>query len=360
MSYSDTVKRTWNDNRLMSVLLELTYACNLNCSFCYNDLTLGGQRLSLEQYRELLDDLASLGVLNLSLSGGEPLAHPHFFEIAAHARSRGFVIRLKTNGHAVRESVARRIRDEVDPFLIEVSVHGARAESHDRQTQVAGSFERLISNIRTMKSLGLRVQANSVLTRWNEDEVDQMLDLFEELGVRLQIDPEVKPMDDGDRSPLTIEATAEGQAKYRRALEARADHHLGTAAPPRPVEARTAIVAGTDKHCGAGSNTIAIDPYGRVLPCVQWRVPVGSVHEQRVADIWAKSGMLQDVRATTKTLGRKLASLGEAGQLSNFCPGAAYTYAGDPLAIYPPAERRMAQSGRARVRLAVLSPQGVK
>ena len=102
MSYSDTVKRTWNANRLMSVLLELTYACNLDCTFCYNDLSVGGQRLSLAQYHELLDDLASLGVLNLSLTGGEPLAHPRFFEIAGHAKSLGFVIRLKTNGHAVK------------------------------------------------------------------------------------------------------------------------------------------------------------------------------------------------------------------------------------------------------------------
>ena len=88
MSYSDTVTRSWNENRLMSVLLDATYACNLDCSFCYNNLSLGGQRLSLSQYRLLLDDFASLGALNLSLSGGEPLAHPQFFEIAAHARSR--------------------------------------------------------------------------------------------------------------------------------------------------------------------------------------------------------------------------------------------------------------------------------
>ncbi len=139
MSYSNTIKRAWSENRLMSVLLELTYACNLDCTFCYNDLALGGQRLSLSQYRELLDDLASLGALNLSLTGGEPLAHPRFFEIAAHARSLGFVIRLKTNGHAVKEAVARRIRDEVDPFIIEVSIHGATAATHDGKPEWWGA-----------------------------------------------------------------------------------------------------------------------------------------------------------------------------------------------------------------------------
>jgi len=354
MSYSATVKRTWNDNRMMSVLLELTYACNLDCTFCYNDLSLGGQRLSLAQYRELLDDLASLGVLNLSLTGGEPLAHPHFFEIAGHARALGFVIRLKTNGHAVTKAVASRIRDEIDPFLVEVSIHGATAETHDRQTRVAGSFERLLANIRTMKSLGLRVKANSVLTRWNESEIEDLLALCDELDVAFQIDPEVKPRDDGDQDTLAIEASPEGRARYRRALEGRAKQDGEVVEAPSPASERETIMTGTDKHCGAGSNNIAVDPYGRVLPCVQWRVPVGNLHDQRISEIWAGSSALEEVRETTKAARRKLEGFGDAGLVSNFCPGAAHTYSGDPLAIYPPAEQRMAESGRARVRLAVL------
>ncbi|MGB8332794.1 MAG: radical SAM protein [Polyangiales bacterium] len=354
MSFSQTVKRTWNDNRLMSVLLELTYACNLDCTFCYNDLSLGGKRLSLEQYRELLDDLAGLGVLHLTLTGGEPLAHPRFFEIAGHARSLGFVIRIKTNGHAVKEPVARRIREEVDPFLVEVSLHGASGATHDKQTRVPGSFERLVTNIRTMKLLGLRVKVNSVLTRWNEHEVESMLALFDELEVGFQIDPEVKPKDNGDRSPLGIEASPEGQARYRRALQALARRDGILVDAPTVAASRRAIVAGTDKHCGAGSNNIAVDPYGGVLPCVQWRVPVGNLHEQRVTEIWAQSGALRGIRETTKAVRRKLEGLGDAGIASNFCPGAAHTYSGDALAVYPPAAQRMAESGRARVRLAVI------
>lgn len=352
MSYSNTIKRTWTENRLMSVLLELTYACNLDCTFCYNDLARAGQPLSLAQYRELLDDLAELGVLNLSLSGGEPLAHPRFFDIATHARNLGFVIRLKTNGHAVKPAMAERIRNEIDPFVIEVSIHGAKAETHDRQTRVAGSFERLIANIRTMKSLGLRVKANSVLTRWNEQEVEEMIALCNELGLLFQIDPEVKPRDDGDRKPLEIAASAEGQAGYRRALEALAtEADVDTA---RPESGRTQPVARTDKHCGAGSNNVAIDPYGSVLPCVQWRVPVGNLHDRRFAEIWEKSRELQGVRETTMAARRMLEGLGDSAVSSNFCPGAAQIYSGDPLALYPAVEQRIAESARARVRLTVL------
>ena len=107
MSFSDTVKRAWNENRLVSVLLELTYACNLDCAFCYNDLELEGKPLTLAQYRTLLEELAGLSVLDLTLSGGEPLAHPSFFDIGGYAHELGFVIRIKSNGHAIKEPIAR-------------------------------------------------------------------------------------------------------------------------------------------------------------------------------------------------------------------------------------------------------------
>lgn len=354
MSFSSTIARTWNENRLLSVLLELTYACNLDCAFCYNDLSIGGQRLSLEQYRALLDDLAALGVLNVSLSGGEPLAHPHFFDIAAHARSLGFVVRIKTNGHAVKESVAARIRQELDPFLVEVSLHGATSATHDRQTRVPGSFDRLIANIRGMRAVGLRVKANSVLTRWNEREIGEMLALCDELGIQAQVDPEVKPRDDGDRTPLELEASADGHAGLASAFAERVALRGEDGDAASSSAAREANRRGDEKHCGAGSNTIAVDPYGCVLPCVQWRAPIGNLHEARITDIWSASSALQDVRETTKAVRRKLDELGGAGRAASFCPGAARVYSGDPFSIYPPVERRLRASGRAQVRLPVL------
>ena len=173
-TFDDLMARSWSQNRLTSVLLELTYRCNLDCFFCYNDLGLRGTPLALEQYEALLHDLGAMGVLTLVLSGGEPLAHRDFFRIGALARELGFVVRVKSNGHALRHELARRLRDEVDPFLVEVSLHGATAATHDRQTRVPGSFDQLMANLREMLALGLRVKVNSTLTLWNENETAAM------------------------------------------------------------------------------------------------------------------------------------------------------------------------------------------
>ena len=119
--------------------------------------------------------------MNLTLTGGEPLAHPDFLALGARARELGFVVRVKSNGHALRGELARRLRDEIDPFLIEVSLHGATAATHDRQTRVPGSFDRLLANLRELRELGLRVKLNSTLTAWNEGEIAGMFALADAL-----------------------------------------------------------------------------------------------------------------------------------------------------------------------------------
>ncbi|HXO27704.1 MAG TPA: radical SAM/SPASM domain-containing protein [Thermoanaerobaculia bacterium] len=368
MSFERLLLRTWSDNHLFSVLVELTYRCNLDCFFCYNDLGLRGRPLSVEQYYEFFADLRELQVLNLTLSGGEPLAHPDFLRLGARARELGFVVRIKSNGHALRGAMARRIRDEIDPFLVEVSLHGATAAVHDRQTREPGSFERLLANLREMRGLGLRVKLNSTLTAWNEHEVEETMALADRLELPLQIDPEVSPRDDGDREPQSISPSRAGVRRLFELLAERAAaarvrqdgpgeeadpgeprghrEQGGPAAGALPVQvARLAddglAPAAAEKHCGAGSSGIAVDPYGNVYPCVQWRRPVGNLHEQSIRDIWAGSSGLADVRSLTVAAKKMVDGFGPAGQLLNFCPGNADAWSGNALQVYPAALSRM-------------------
>src|SRR3954463_4043502 len=132
MSLARLMATAWRENLLVSVLVELTYRCNLDCFFCYNDLGLRGEPLRTGQYLDLFAELRDLEVLHLTLSGGEPLAHPDFLRLGARARDLGFVLRVKSNGHALRGEALRRLLAEVDPFLVEVSLHGANAATHDR------------------------------------------------------------------------------------------------------------------------------------------------------------------------------------------------------------------------------------
>ena len=98
MTFARLVERTWNENRLFSAMLELTYRCNLDCWFCYNDLSLQGRPMERDDWLRVVDELAALGTLNLVLTGGEPLANPWFWDIGARARELGFATRVKSTG----------------------------------------------------------------------------------------------------------------------------------------------------------------------------------------------------------------------------------------------------------------------
>lgn len=327
--------RTWNENILFSVVLELTFACNLDCHYCYNDRERQGTPLTTPEYLNLLDELAEMQVLNLVLSGGEPLVHPDFFAIGSHARERGFAIRIKSNGHALLPEVATRIKRELDPFVIDLSLHGATAATHDRQTRVPGSFERLLGNLRHMREAGIRLRLTCTLTSWNEHEAEAIVQLGQELSVAILFSPFVTPRDSGDLSPMDLNPSSDAVQRLQSALPSTLPGDGETAGrrtrapgddavPGEPVEPFTV------RCCGAASSSVTIDPYGNVLPCVQWRRPIGNLRAATFPSIWESSPEIRRIRAITESVKVHGGAVIRCGQITRTCPALAEMLGGSP------------------------------
>src|SRR5947208_11550262 len=95
----------------LSGTIEVTRRCPLVCAHCYNNLPMGDRRAQLEelttaQHGEILDQLADMGCLWLLFTGGEIFARPDFLDIYAHAKRRGFLITLFTNGILISPRIA--------------------------------------------------------------------------------------------------------------------------------------------------------------------------------------------------------------------------------------------------------------
>jgi MoaA/NifB/PqqE/SkfB family radical SAM enzyme len=241
------------------------------------------------------------------------------------------MVRVKSNGHAIGPAAAARIRSEIQPALVEVSLHGASSETHDRQTRVPGSFARLVGNIGHMRQAGLFVRANVPLTRWNEHEIAEMFELADALAIRMRVDPETKARDDGDRSPLALAPTPDGLARLREVVARRALRRA-----PASVGSESHDLSGAgdaDVHCGAGVTTLTIDPVGNVLPCVQWRRPVGNLHAMSIGRIWGESEELGQVRSENARARELLQRLGPGEKPENYCPGEAFMLAGRATAV---------------------------
>ena len=173
--------------RPIGAKLELTYACNLRCGFCYTDSprhTL--QRtpeLGDEEWREVVRQSLELGIVEAVVTGGEPFLRKELtlgvIETLAEA---GVGVTLNTNGWFVDEEVAARL-GALRGVTAHVSLDGARAGLHDSSRGVPGSWRRAIEGIDRLLGAGVGVCVVHVVTPDNADAVPEFLEQMWALGV---------------------------------------------------------------------------------------------------------------------------------------------------------------------------------
>lgn len=302
--------------------LELTHRCRWSCLFCCNPPLTEGHELDFWGWRRVLTDLRELGTLFVTLTGGDPLLHPEFFEIAAAARRLGMALRVFTNGSAINDRAAGRLAG-LRCLSVELSMHGATDESHDEVTRRRGSFRQLWHAVERLQAHSVPVVLKCPVSRLNENELPGIISVAEENGLPLRLDPTIVVGDDGDQDPLRWRATPAG---VQKTMEVLADHNQ------LPVAEN-----GLDQPvCGVGANTLAIDPYGFVYPCIQWRHDrLGNVRATPLRGLWRDSAARGRAASAAREAGTMLAERYDAVSRYPFCPALAAREHADPLAIGP-------------------------
>jgi radical SAM protein with 4Fe4S-binding SPASM domain len=290
--YQQIVARTQKQHRLFSAHWELTYRCNERCTHCYLDVlppsaNVPGELTTQECFR-VVDELATLGALNLTFSGGEILVRRDLFEIAEYARSKQFVLRLFTNGILIKPAVADRIA-ALHPYAVEISLYGVDAGSHEFITRQPRSFELSIRALRLLRERGVRTVMKTPLMHHNVYQYHALQSLSEELGAQFRYDITITPQDTGGLSPLQHRLTDDDLLWLLREV-----------IDPALWVNRT--VAPDQRTCGIASNALLIDPYGNVFPCVQTRIAAGNVHEQSLRTIWQGETLHELSRLTVNEL----------------------------------------------------------
>src|SRR5438128_11883238 len=100
-------------DRPYGLLAELTYRCPLHCPYCSNPMNLAdfGDALSLEEWTRVLAEARELGVLQLHLSGGEPLQRRDLADIVAEAHRLGFYTNLCTRATSLTSVKPQRLKE---------------------------------------------------------------------------------------------------------------------------------------------------------------------------------------------------------------------------------------------------------
>lgn len=269
--YLDRFYRKASQLRIpLSGSFDLTHRCNLKCVHCYvgpqSDVEKRlKEEMATNKVLALVDEIAEAGCLDLLISGGEPLMRRDFREVYLHAKRKGLVVTVFTNGTLVTNEVLSLFQD-YPPYLVEISLYGATPATYEAITGVSGSYARTIEGIERLLSKGIRVKLKTVLMTLNSHESSAMEELARAYGVSFRLDSALFPRFNGDRYPLLYRVPA-GEAVGKELADAerlKSWKEFYEREDGAPVSEQLYV-------CGAGNTGFHIDPYGILRPCVMVR-----------------------------------------------------------------------------------------
>ena len=298
--------------RMSTLLLFITYRCNLNCAICGVRHQPREPELGLEDYEAILNSAQSLHTSLMLISGGEALAREELvYTIISRGRERGIDAHLCTNGLLVSEEKVKRLQ-ESGLRSVSVSLESADKEIHER-IRGQGTFDLAIQAVRFFREYApaVRVGINCTVTALNFRGLDKLVDLSESLGVhQLKFAPVHTKLLHGEKpaaefAPLLFAGKEIGELEQEMSrVRARLRRSRILTNHPVYLKRLAASLQGQQKfRCYAGYASCTIDPFGRVSPCPDIQGGL-SIRDHSLEDLW-RGEAFQKLREEVRLCGHK-------------------------------------------------------
>lgn len=285
----------------LGMVAELTYRCPLQCTYCANPINLANYRseLATSDWIRVIDQAHALGILQLHLSGGEPLVRRDLGQLIAAARSHGIYTNLITSGVPL---AARRLEDLVasglDHFQLSIQDSdptGAYAIAGRR------THERKLAVGKLVKQCGLPLTVNVVLHRSNVDHVRELVEVAAQIGAdRLELAHTQFYGWAWRNKPALMPSREQVIAADQAAVAAREEYGDRL----EIVYVAADYFDTRPKPCmnGWGSRQLVVAPNGDVLPCLAAGQLPGArppnVGSAALSTIWYDSELFNRFRGT--------------------------------------------------------------
>lgn len=293
------------------VVWNITRRCNLKCVHCYSnsEARFYPGELDWEQMEQVADDLAGFKVPAVLLSGGEPMIHPRFFNLARLLRSKGLRVTVSTNGTLIDRTAADMLK-EIGVTYVGISLDGI-GETHDHFRGRAGTFDKVVDAFEHCVGAGQKVGLRLTLTKHNIRDLDQILNFIEDQGInRVCFYHLVYSGRGADVEDVTHEESRIALDKImdrtRQWVEQGTPREVLTVDQPvdgaymlqrmkREGDARFEEVRELLEWNGGGANSSGvgignIDTQGNVHPDQFWQaLTVGNVKEKPFSEIWTST-----------------------------------------------------------------------
>ena len=289
------VKNVKVNHPIETAQIEITNKCNLSCTHCINDSGAPlPDELTTEEIFSTIDELSSLGVHTLVISGGEPLLHPNLFEIVKYARKAPMTVTIFTNGILITEETIRKfVESGVTRFS--VSIDSMNEHTHDAFRGQEGTLKKTLKGINLLKEAGFSVRLSVSVIQMNKRDIVDVLKYFKEQNFT---DYLVGPVVYSGRGLDNVVITPEEY--YDVCVE------QFTYLKEEFPEGISRIYPRETQGCGIASDRIGIKADGTILPCpgCTKEMGIGNVRTCDLKELWDKDKtvkMLRNIRVEEDT-----------------------------------------------------------
>lgn len=172
----------------LKAFVDLTNACNARCIHCFTN---SGEELenemNTEEINNLISELRNIGIMQVSLGGGEPLLRKDLSEILYQLKENDIAVSITTNGSLLLEDIIK-ILLETDLKSITISIDSLDSKISNK-IRKGLILEKIINNIKNLiktkieNNSKIEVSVRTSVNKYNRNEVICIYHYCNELGV---------------------------------------------------------------------------------------------------------------------------------------------------------------------------------
>ncbi|MCR5150789.1 MAG: radical SAM protein [Clostridiales bacterium] len=254
---------------------ELTSRCNFNCSMCYvHSAGCSKEYLSADDWKNIAGKAAEHGMLELLLTGGEPLIRDDFDKIYLSLIEMGLVISLNTNASLLTEE-KKKLLAEYPPARMNISLYGADNKTYENMCGVP-AFDTVSENIIWLKNEGIPVKINSTVTSKNCRDIEKTIDFAKKIDVPIKNTTYIFPRSREYHSDknyfdalLTAKESAQCRMRFLEYSKTRGEFYDLCRRMTSGIETENVHACSEDglMKCRAGKDSFWIDFSGKMSFC---------------------------------------------------------------------------------------------
>jgi radical SAM protein with 4Fe4S-binding SPASM domain len=315
-------------NRLLSMEIEFSRACNFRCTYCYlENRTATPDELSREEIKDVLLQAKELGAKKIIILGGEPSIYPHLIEMLHFIDGHGLEIEMFTNGSGITGQLAEILAAVKARVVVKMNSRNQAVQEMLADTR--GALQIITKALARLNRAGYPgkdrfLAVSTIICRQNIEELPALWQWLRHQGIEPFFEILTPQANARENSWLMVEPE-----ELRRLFVqlAAIDRQLfGREWEPQPP-----LVG---NRCMRHQVSCVVTATGDVMPCVGVTIALDNIRRRRLADILKESEVIANLKNYRRTIKGACQTCEKSFECYG-CRGAAYQLTGDYLAADP-------------------------